>query len=480
MKQAHCVVIGAGVAGLATAAMLARRNYAVTVLEQSATYGGKVGELTVGGATFTTGPNRCIDPDTIDAVFRKCGKNPRDYWQYEKLPELTCYFWPAADAQYTMPNSLTRIERSLVQAFAEHPKKVRKFTKRTTWLYEHAVPYYIDRPLSVLSVLRPKALYALLRVLPLLFATSNTRHTRYFSNAKTIQLLNHVAVYSGNDPYRAPAVTSLANVPELVHGAYFPRGGMRSVARGLYKLCTDMGVEVLYNTKVTSLSVKDNRVNKVNAGHTEYTCDHVIYSGDIVRLYELLGDTRAKQRLCKNERSTSVVVFYWEVRGTYKQFGVHNVVFSADDKQEYEQLRRGEVPHDPTIHLTITSKCEPPHAAKGTENWFVMVKVPAGMHDVAVLSIKETVKEKLEAMLGGYITILHEEYLSPSKIDAMTGSWQGALYGQATNSLSALLSRPKWRAKTPGNVYRIGASVHPGGGIPLVIRSALIAAREIE
>jgi phytoene dehydrogenase-like protein len=240
-----------------------------------------------------------------------------------------------------------------------------------------------------------------------------------------------------------------------------------------------MGVIFRFSEKVTTIAQKNGRAHTVKTDAHKYSCDEVVYGGDVVRLYEALGNVTAKQKVSMPERSTSAVVFYWEVRGAYKQFGLHNIIFSDDYSVEYDQLRRGEVPTDPTIYINITSKAIPEHAAKGTENWFVMVNVPAGTKDFAVLSVKETITKKLEAMLGGYITILNEEYLSPSKLDAYTGAWQGAIYGQATNSFASLLARPKNHIKNPKNVYTVGGTVHPGGGIPLAARSAIIVADQL-
>jgi phytoene dehydrogenase-like protein len=71
---------------------------------------------------------------------------------------------------------------------------------------------------------------------------------------------------------------------------------------------------------------------------------------------------------------------------------------------------------------------------------------------------------------------LQEEYLSPSKLDATTGAWQGAIYGQANNSIQSMLRRPTNKVKGIDNIYRIGGTAHPGGGIPLAVRSAIITA----
>jgi phytoene dehydrogenase-like protein len=250
---------------------------------------------------------------------------------------------------------------------------------------------------------------------------------------------------------------------------------MRGIVDGLYRLCEDMGVYFIFNTRATGIEVKNGIASSVRTENNTYACDVVVYDGDAVRLHELIGDAKIHKSKA-SERSTSAIVFYWKVRGNYKKLGLHNILFSKDYAVENDELRRGEVPDDPTIYINITSKADASLSEKGTENWFVMINVPAGTKDVAVLRAKEIVQAKIEKFLGGYITILDEDYLSPSKLDARTGAWQGAIYGQSNNSIQSLLNRPKNKVSGTANIYRIGGTAHPGGGIPLAVRSAIITA----
>jgi phytoene desaturase len=473
MEQKECIVIGSGVAGLANAALLASKGHSVTVYEQSATYGGKIGQIDLDGSLFDTGPSVCTDPDVIDAVYKRCKVNPRDYWQYEKLTETIRYFWPDDNFEYIMPMGRTQIERSLVHTFKERPKKIRKYFAKTEDSYRKVARHYLDRPISFTSLLSPKIAIRAVKLVPLLVQSLHVRNSRYFLNKKTVQLFDRFASYSGSDPYRTPAISGYAGIVELCDGVYFPKGGMRAIADGLYQLCVDKGVKFVFNQRVSGIVVSDGVATHVRTSKQTNSCDIVVYDGDAVRLHELLGDATIHKSL-SSERSTSAIVFYWKVRGNYKKLGLHNILFSQDYAREYSDLQRGELPDDPTIYINITCKKDKTLSERGTENWFVMINVPAGTKDVAVLRAKEIVKDKIEKYLGGYVTVLEEDYLSPSKLDAATGAWQGAIYGQANNSLQSVLRRPKNKVNGIDNVYRIGGTAHPGGGIPLAVRSAII------
>jgi len=91
--QQEIIVIGSGVAGLASACRMAAEGNSVLVLESASTYGGKIGEYTKDGFRFDKGPSLFTLPEILDELFLDCGKNPRDYYNYLQLPIVTKYFF---------------------------------------------------------------------------------------------------------------------------------------------------------------------------------------------------------------------------------------------------------------------------------------------------------------------------------------------------------------------------------------------------
>jgi phytoene dehydrogenase-like protein len=65
-----------------------------------------------------------------------------------------------------------------------------------------------------------------------------------------------------------------------------------------------------------------------------------------------------------------------------------------------------------------------------------------------------------------------EHVWSPRGIEADTSSHLGALYGNASNSSSAAFFRHPNDSSKINDLYFVGGSVHPGGGVPLAILSA--------
>ncbi|WP_231887293.1 FAD-dependent oxidoreductase, partial [Dietzia timorensis] len=72
------VVIGGGVSGLATAALLARRGHAVTLVEKNPTLGGRAGSRESGGFRWDTGPSWYLMPEVFAQFYSLLGMTPED------------------------------------------------------------------------------------------------------------------------------------------------------------------------------------------------------------------------------------------------------------------------------------------------------------------------------------------------------------------------------------------------------------------
>jgi len=79
------IVIGGGISGLATAALLAKDGYKVTVLEKNSFLGGRASFFTKDGYFFDKGPSWYMMPEVFDNFFSIFGKKTSDYYKLEKL-----------------------------------------------------------------------------------------------------------------------------------------------------------------------------------------------------------------------------------------------------------------------------------------------------------------------------------------------------------------------------------------------------------
>ncbi len=208
---------------------------------------------------------------------------------------------------------------------------------------------------------------------------------------------------------------------------------------------------------------------------------------DIYPTYRtLLKGIKAPEKTLEQPRSSSALIFYWGVEGTFEQLDLHNILFSENYEEEFEHIfDHKTLSDDPTVYINITSKESPQDAPAGCENWFVMINAPGNYDqdwDDLVAKSRERILKKIKKCLDIDLTdLIKTEYiLTPVGIEKNTSSYRGALYGAASNNqFAAFLRHPNFNSRIE-NLYHVGGSVHPGGGIPLCLLSAKITSDLIE
>jgi len=476
-------VIGAGIAGLATAVRLAVAGHAVTVFEAQATFGGKMHQFELpGGYRFDAGPSLFTLPELVDDLFRLAQREPADYFRYERLDPITNYFfadgirltaWAAAD------EFAAEVEAKLGTPAAA----VTDFLARSGKAYDATAGTFLHKSLHKASTyFSPETLKAVAALPSLgLLGTMHQRHQHAFADPRLVQLFDRYATYNGSDPYQAPATLSM--IPHLEHGigAFYPEGGIYAIARSLARLAAEFGVTFRYNEPVAEILTAEGRVTGLRTALNVYDFGRVVSNMDVVPTYRrLLPGQPAPERALNQPRSSSALLFYWGITREFPELDLHNIFFSADYEREFQAIFQDKtVADDVTVYVNVTSKKTPGDAPAGHENWFVMVNVP---HDqgqdwpALAAQTRRIVLRKLSQALGTAIEplIAAEKVWTPPGIAADTSSFGGALYGSSSNNaLAAFLRHPNFSGQLDG-LYFCGGSVHPGGGIPLCLLSAKI------
>ena len=479
MKQA--AVIGSGIGGLAAAIRLAAANWAVTVYEKNDYVGGKLAEFRSDGYRFDMGPSLFTMPEYFEDLFRSANRRLSDYLTYRKLDKSCTYFFPDGKS-FVFYNNRGELNKEIELKLGISAKPVFAYLKRSQKMYEGAGKLFIENSLHKSSTYFSKqALKSLPTLLnPNNLRALNTKNRKELKHSKWIQVFNRYATYNGSSPYKTPAM--MAIIPHLEHnvGTFFPEGGMYAIIKAVEKLARELGVEIQTGQQVDRLIPEQGKVKKLVANNIEKSADLFISNMDIALVYEKLLDLPSKfQSEIKKERSSSGLVFYWGINRDFPELSLHNILFSEDYEKEFAQIfDLKEVPFDPTIYINISSKEEPSDAPNGCENWFVMINTPAGLDlskekiNLVREKIIRTIDNRLDTAIEKHIVT--ERMLTPKDIDQRTLSFQGALYGTASNSTLSSFKRHSNFSNTFQNLYFVGGSVHPGGGIPLCLNSAKI------
>ena len=481
-KTKKVVVIGAGIGGLATAIRLSVKGYSVEVFESNSYVGGKLSQIESKNFRFDAGPSLFTLPELVDELFELANKNPRQYFNYIQLEESCRYF-------YTDGTSLRGY--SDVHKFAEeaakqtgvNPRKVIKYLKKSAYIYNSTAFLFLERSLHKWSSYTSFRVLKSFFKLPFLgiFSSMHKANSKAFKNEKMAQLFDRYATYNGSNPYVAPSILNIIPHLEFNKGAFFPKGGMYSIALCLFDLAKSLGVKFNLNSKVSRIVENKGQVLGVEVDGMHTNADFVVCNLDIHFVYEkLLKGYKKPIKTLSQERSTSALIFYWGINKTFDNLDLHNIFFSKDYKQEFEFLRLGQnIFDDPTIYVNITSKKNKSDAPEGCENWFVMINVPSNTGqdwDSLIVSARQSIYRKLSQQLEINLEshILTEEILEPRTIESKTASYQGSLYGSASNNKISAFFRHSNFSNDIRGLYFCGGSVHPGGGIPLALSSAKI------
>lgn len=313
------------------------------------------------------------------------------------------------------------------------------------------------------------------------------QNSAYFKNPKTVQIFDRMATYNGSSPYLAPAMLNVISQLEFNEGPAMPIGGMVQITRRAHQIAEQHGVLFHTSERVTAIQYRNDRIVGLHTEKARYNFDIVVSNMDVHYTYEkLLPSIAAPKFLLKQEKSSSAVVFYWGIKRSFPELGVHNIFFAQDYKAEFDAIFQTKtLYHDPTVYIHISSKVEATDAPVGKENWFVMVNAPINVGqdwDTEIQLLRKRILKKLSKTLKEEIEPLIEveQINEPRLIDARYSGKQGSIYGNASNNaFSAFLRHPNFSKKLKG-LYFAGVTVHPGGGIPLAINSAKIVARCID
>jgi phytoene desaturase len=484
MPPKKAVIIGAGIAGIATAIRLAVKGYSVEVFEANATPGGKLAEVKQNGFRFDAGPSLLTLPQYIDELFQLAGRNPADYFNCQKL-DIICKYFYEDGTRLTAYADNEKFVQEIANIIGEHAGSIKKRIANSERIYKLTSPVFLQRSMHRLATFLNLDAFKALINLPKLDSSRSMHKANesFFKDKRLVQFFDRYATYNGSNPYTAPATLNVIPHLEQHFGAFFPEDGMYSITTSLVKLAESLGVQFHYNSPVEEIVLEGKKAKGIKVKNNMIQANVVISNMDVWFTYHKLLNSYPQlypQKILQQERSNSALVFYWGIKKQFPQLDLHNIFFSADYEAEFEHIwKEKDIYHDPTIYLNITSKYKPDDAPKGCENWFTMINVPANTGqdwEILINEARQNIIAKLSRILGENIgsLIISESLLDPRSIESKTSSYKGAIYGTSSNSRFAAFLRHANRSSKIKNLYFCGGSVHPGGGIPLCLLSAKI------
>lgn len=463
------VIVGAGVGGLVSAALLATRGFDVTVLESEATPGGKLRAID----GIDAGPTVFTMRDVFDQVFEDCGASLEDHLTLTSAAVLARHAWGDGSTLdlFADPQASEAAIADFAGAGAAHGyRRFRTEAKR--------IRTALDRSFLRASKTDPLTLgwrmglsgfadYCTLRPYTSLWRALGS----YFPDPRLRQLFGRYTTYCGSSPFRTPATLMLIADVEA-QGVWLVEGGMHRLGSALAALAERAGAKLRYGEPVAEVVSEGGRVAGVlTATGERIVADRVIVNADPAALGTGrfgAAASRAVGAMPVSARSQSALV--WLAMGTTTGLPLtrHNVFFSDNYRAEFDAIARGALPNAPSAYV----------CAQENDAYQIIVNAPPNgdTHSYTPQEI-ETCQSHMMATLercGLTLSPTSLSVLTPNDFERLNPSTGGALYGRASHGWAASFRRQGSRTRMPG-LYCAGGSTHPGAGVPMAALSGRLA-----
>jgi phytoene desaturase len=480
-EKSRVIVIGTGFGGLAAAIRLSIKGYEVTVLEKLDSPGGRAYVHRRNGYIFDAGPTIITAPFLLEELWTLCGKKMSDDIDLRLMdPFYQVRFNDGRVFNYTGDPEKMRAE---VAKFS--PKDLpgyEKFLKEAEKCYklgfedlsDVAFTRFIDLLKALPSMIRMKAWESIYQLV-----------ARYFKDPQLRQVMSFHPLLIGGNPFSVTAVYALINSLERKWGVHSVMGGTGQLIRGMAKLLDGLGVKIRYHSEVKKINIQEGQVTGVTLadGQVLYA-DKVVSNADSAWTYRYLVDEKYRQhwtnqKIDRGSYSMSLFVWYFGVKRQYPEIP-HHMMLLGD---RYESLltdifKKHHLAKDFSLYLHRPTATDPSLAPAGHDTFYVLSPVPhldSGVNwEEQMESYRQSIQEYLEkSVLPGLGEHVTESFcMTPQDFKDRLLSFKGAAFGLEPLLLQSAWFRPHNKSEDIKGLYMVGASTHPGAGIPGVLSSA--------
>ncbi len=482
------LVVGAGIGGLCTALRLQAEGHQVTLLDVHDWVGGKMRSAPSDAGPVDAGPTVLTMRHVFDALFQASGSRLEDHVTLIEEPHIARHFWRDgsrldlfSDQDRSADAIATFAGKDAAKAFRGFSKDAREiFQMFDAPMMQAAEPHL--GPLAAAALSAPRHLAALSP-----FATLAGSLQRRFHDRRLVQLFGRYATYVGGSPYQSPALLSLIWQAEVA-GVWRVEGGMHRLAKAIADRFQALGGAVRLCTPVAQINISNGGVTGVTLNDGEQLIAKlVVFNGDPRALAggRLGSDVThiAPQTLTK-PRSLSARVWSFAAQ-TRENPGLahHNVFFAGDPRAEFDDLKAGYIPGDPTLYVCAEDRGSGQSRPVGTERFEIILNAAPLTTGKTDPKETETCRQVTFPTLARFGLCFASDppdtaLSTPTTFNQMFPASAGSLYGQTPHGMTAALKRPKARTAVRG-LYLAGGGTHPGAGVPMAALSGRHAAEAI-
>lgn len=483
------IIIGAGVGGLATASILAKQGYKVTVYEKNHQVGGRMGLLETHGYRFDTGPSWYLMADVYEQYFRLIGERMEDYYALQRLSPSYKVFYDYR-GPLTITGNLQKDCHTFDKIEPGSGKKLRDYVAKAEINYKLALQHFLYNPFrSPNGLVSPTILKKTPEFVKLFARPLHTYVRRYFKALPLQQILEYPTVFLGTSPYQAPALYQLMSYLDFKEGVFYPKGGLYKIPEALYAIGQKLGVTYRFNKPVDKILTRSGKAEGVRVAGKDVLADVIISNADLhfteTKLLKPAERSYPESYWQRRSPGPSAMLLYLGIRGSLPELEHHNLFFVKDWKTNFDNIYKTHTwPEQASMYVCRPSASDATVAPKGHENLFVLVPLPAGVSKSTAETNKFTDRylQQLEQMTGisdlrTRITV--KEFRDPAHFGEAFHAWQNGALGMSHTLRQSAFLRPSIKSKKLQNLYYVGGGTQPGIGVPMCLISAQLVYKSI-
>jgi UDP-galactopyranose mutase len=442
------VVVGAGIAGLAAAARLAKLGHDVVLVERRDRLGGAVGRVEAGGFSWDSGPTSTTLPAVVRDLFRKSGRPLERYVELSMRAIARRHLF-ADGSCVDLPTGSRGAQTRAVDAGlgTGSGDTWTAFVDAQAETWQRLRQLVLDDPNGG-ARLADRSVAAQLGGA----GSLDRRLRRSLRDERLRAMATASLATTGSAPRDVPGFAAVEAYVERTFGRWTPVGGMAALIDALETRLEERGVDVRLETAATALAW-DARSRAVVGVETD--------RGELIEACEVVCAVDARRALghLLDRRAAPHARRAFEKAAPLVPAGVTYLGLTGEvPTLPHEVLLHGEPP--------LLLSTDAGRAPVGRHAWTVRWRGPAATDVVLELARRGVdVRRQVDVRVDR----------SPSEIVADLG---GSPDGMAADGYRAYARRAALLAPVPG-LHLIGASVHPGAGVPYAVWGAAHAATRI-
>mgnify|MGYP002722559615 FL=1 len=483
--MSNCVVIGAGVAGLATACLLQDAGFQVTVVDRLAGPGGRAGRFADSGFQWDTGPSWYLMPEAFDRFFGRLGYRTSDFFELTELSPAYRLFNEAGRA--------ADIDDTVVEFFDQRSPgqgaRLNDYLATASDTYQVALKHFLYTTFSnPLELTHPDILRRLPRLAALLGQSLECYVGSRFTDPLLRQVLTYPAVFLSTEPAAAPALYSLMSHADLTQGVRYPQGGFAAIIDALLAIATKLGVRFQWETEATAIVTHGKHATTVTTNRGTLPADLVVSAADLhhteTHLVPAHQRTFSDRFFARRDPGLSTVLVLAGVRGQLPELAHHNLLFRRDWDPDFDSVFR-EGGASNSIYVCKTSASDASVAPEGCENLFILVPTAAdaalghgsayGEESAKVAGIASRALQQLAEWAeipDLRDRLLTQHTIGPADFVSRYHSLSAGAIGPAHTLFQSAFFRGRAKSKKIDNLFYAGATTVPGVGVPMCLISA--------